>query len=128
MSEIASDALARLRAACSETYRSWKGICELGHSLGPDVSESLQVVRGRSGNYGVIYDRRGTDPAQAQNVARGHDRLLRAALGGRELRATAMEDVGYERLYHVGYGSLPTLEQAKARWEIVTSAMLMEFH
>ena len=54
----------------------------VAEALGAGVARDLAVVRGRSGNWGLIYDRRGTDAATARRVAATHDRLLRAAQVG----------------------------------------------
>ena len=96
---------------------------QLVELLGPQVARDLQVVQGGSGNFGVVYNRSGTDKSVAEQVARAHDRILRSALGGREVRAIAISDAGYQRLYHVGYGVDAERDQALSRFARVKSVL-----
>jgi len=96
--------------------------------LGPDVARHLAIVRGRSGNWGLIYDRSGTDASAARRVASAHDRLLRSALGGSSVLATVVQDEGYSRLHNVGYGSLGSLDAAKERYDRVARLLGPDVH
>ncbi len=88
----------------------------VAEQLGPDVERHLQIVLGGSGNYGLIYDRGGTDAREARKVANRHHRILRDAFGGRDLLADVLDDDGFERLHHVQYatGDLETCRQRHA--------------
>jgi beta-lactamase class A len=101
---------------------------DVAEALGSGVARDLAVVRGRSGNWGLIYDRNGTDRATAERVAATHDRLLRAAIGGRQVLATTVQDEGYTRVHNVGYGSLGSLPAAKARYDAITRLLGPDVH
>lgn len=100
----------------------------VAEALGTGVARDLAVVRGRSGNWGLIYDRSGTDRATAQRVAATHDRLLRAAIGGRQVLATTVRDEGYTRTHNVGYGTLRSLSAARKRFDAVSRLLGPDVH
>ncbi|MBS3167974.1 serine hydrolase [Candidatus Woesearchaeota archaeon] len=87
----------------------------IGQKLGPEVEKELHVVRGRSGNYGLIYDRNGTKE-EAEKTAKNHQRILKR-IGLEE--ATPIQDEGYSKLYNVVYGKGPNLQQLKGDYKIV---------
>jgi beta-lactamase class A len=87
--------------------------------LGPEVAKDLVIVHGKSGNWGLIYDRTGTDLEVARRVAAAHDRLLRAELGGDEALAIAIKDDGYTRLHNISYGDFGSLDEAKKQFDLV---------
>ncbi|MDP7110521.1 MAG: hypothetical protein QGH45_01090 [Myxococcota bacterium] len=91
--------------------------------LGPEVARDLQIVIGGTGNFGVIYDRSGTDPADAQRVAGVHHELLKAAFGGRELLAVPLPDRGFSRPLDVRYGEATDLEACRRRFGEVAAAL-----
>lgn len=97
-------------------------------ALGPDVAKDLTVVRGRSGNWGLIYDRSGTDAATARQVAARHDALLRKALGGSEVLATTVKDEGYARASNVGYGVVASMAAARERFDTVARMLGPDVH
>ena len=101
---------------------------EVADALGPDVAKDLAVVKGRSGNWGLIYDRSGTDPDAARRVAAAHDRLLRASIGGSQVLATVVKDEGYTRTHNVGYGTLGSLEAAKKRYDRLATLLGPDVH
>lgn len=92
---------------------------QVAEALGPGVAKDLVVVQGRSGNWGLVYDRKGTDLAVARKVAAAHDRLLRSALGGSEVLATAIADSGYSSSYNISYGTLARLADARERFDLI---------
>lgn len=101
---------------------------EVAGVLGPEVARDLTVVRGRSGNWGLVYDRKGTDRATAERVAKAHHSLLHAALGGSQVLATVVRDEGYTRTYNVGYGSLASLDAARERFDDVARLLGPDVH
>jgi beta-lactamase class A len=101
---------------------------EVARALGPEVAKDLAVVRGRSGNWGLIYDRKGTDSEAARRVAASHDRMLRAALGVSSVLATPIRDEGYTRLHNVGYGTTKTLAAAKTRFALIAKQLGPDVH
>ncbi|TVQ93393.1 MAG: hypothetical protein EA397_04555 [Deltaproteobacteria bacterium] len=92
---------------------------QVAELLGPDVASELAIVQGKSGNWGLIYDRKGTDPRVARKVAAAHDRLLRASFGGSEVLATAIADTGYTRSYNISYAESASLAKARERFDRV---------
>ena len=101
---------------------------EVAGALGPEVARDLTIVRGRSGNWGLIYDRKGTDLATARKVAAAHDRLLRGALGGNEPLATTIRDEGYTRSHNVAYGAPTSLAKARERFDVVARMLGPDVH
>ncbi|MFK7927651.1 MAG: serine hydrolase [Myxococcota bacterium] len=97
-------------------------------ALGTGVAKHLAVVQGKSGNWGLVYDRTGTDRAAAERVAATHDRLLRASIGGRETLATVIRDQTFSRLHNVGYGTLTSLTSAKARYHKIVRLLGPDVH
>ncbi len=95
----------------------------VAEQLGTDVEDHLQIVRGGSGNYGVIYDRDGTDASVAREVANAHHRILQRAFGGNDLLADVLADRGFERLHHVRYGACDDPRICEGRFEEVASAL-----
>jgi len=95
----------------------------VAEQLGDDVERHLQVVLGGSGNYGVIYDRSGTDASVAREVANAHHDVLRRAFGGRELLADVLQDKGFERLYHVRIDVSDDPAECEARFQAVSEAL-----
>ena len=95
----------------------------VAEQLGDDVGDHLQIVRGGSGNYGVIYDRSGTDPAVAREVANAHHDILQRAFGGSDLLADVLADSGFGRLHHVRYGACDDAASCEGRFEEVAAAL-----
>ncbi len=95
----------------------------VAEQLGSDVEDHLQIVRGGSGNYGVIYDRAGTDASVAREVANAHHRILQRTFGGGDLLADVLSDRGFERLHHVRYGACDEARICETRFEEVSSAL-----
>ena len=91
--------------------------------LGPDVGAHLQVVRGGTGNYGVLYDRGGTDAEEAREVANRHHRILVAAFGGKELLADVLPDKGFARLRHIRYGTAADLAAAQELFAVMAGSL-----
>ena len=91
--------------------------------LGPDVERDLQIVIGGTGNFGVIYDRGGTDAEEARRVAKVHHKLLRQAFGGNEELAVPIPDRGYSRLLHVRYGEATGFEECRERFDRVAEGL-----
>ena len=94
--------------------------------LGPEVARDLQIVIGGTGNFGVVYDRAGTDTAGAQRVAGVHHRLLKQAFGGADLLAGALPDRGDSRLLDVRYGETGDLDTCRRRFGEVAAALGVE--
>lgn len=65
--------------------------------LGPGVAKNLRVVRGPR-NYGLVYDRAGTDLEAARRVAKEHQRLLARRFETDEPLAVPIVDRGYRRV------------------------------
>lgn len=101
---------------------------QVAGALGRDVARHLVVVQGRSGNWGLVYDRSGKDEATAKRVAATHDKLLRAALGGREVLATVIRDQSYDRVFNVGYGTVSSMAKARARYDKITRLLGPDVH
>lgn len=95
----------------------------VAEQLGADVEDHLQIVRGGSGNYGVIYDRAGTDAAVAREVANAHHQVLQRAFGGSDLLADVLADRGFERLRHIRYGVCEDPAACGGRFEEVASSL-----
>ncbi len=95
----------------------------VAEQLGEDVEVHLQIVRGGSGNYGVIYDRSGSDPDVAREVANAHHRILQRAFGGTDLLADVLADKGFERLHHVRYGECEKAAVCEVRFDEVAEAL-----
>ena len=95
----------------------------VAEQLGDDVERHLQVVQGGSGNYGVVYDRSGTDAGVAREVANAHHDLLRRAFGGKELLADVLQDKGFERLYHVRVCATDDPSECEAHFQAVSAAL-----
>lgn len=96
---------------------------QVSAALGPAVTRDLVVVRGRSGNWGLIYDRAGSDLHIARRVARAHDRLLRESLGGSETLATVVRDEGYSRSHNIRYGEPTRFTAARHRFDTVEEVL-----
>lgn len=100
----------------------------VAETLGPEVARDLIVVRGISGHWGVLLDRADTNPSAAKELAAEHHRALEARLGGEEPLALPIRDRGYTRLHHVTYGTLPTEEEARARYDRIVALLGDEVH
>ncbi|MCB9681021.1 MAG: serine hydrolase [Alphaproteobacteria bacterium] len=90
--------------------------------LGPDVAAHLQVAR--SGDaFVVIYDRSGVrephDKAQAVDVARRHDDLLRAALDEDRVFAAVIGSDELTDVWNIRYGAPGTKADLQARFDTV---------
>lgn len=96
--------------------------------LGPDVAKHLTIVKGRSGNWGLVYDRSGKDAAAAKAVATRHDALLRKHLGGRQVLATVVKDEGYSRANNIGYGVVSSMSAARTRFDTVARMLGPDVH
>lgn len=96
--------------------------------LGPDVGKKLIIVQGKSGNWGVVYQRTGTDLAAAQAVAKRHDKLLRTAFGSDELLATTVNDKSYSLRFNVGYGLSDSMASAKVVFRSVARVLGPDVH
>ena len=81
--------------------------------LGDEVARGLIVVRGGTGNWGLLLDRTETNEAAAKRLAAEHHHTLRRALGSGETLATVLPDRGFDRTYHVRYGVYDTSERAR---------------
>ncbi|MEZ4239205.1 MAG: serine hydrolase [Myxococcota bacterium] len=97
-------------------------------ALGPEVAAKLIVVHGLGDHWGVVFDRTDSDAAAARALADTQDRELRERLGGSEVLATALRDRGYERLFHVAYGMLPSEEEARVRYDRIVELLGPEVH
>jgi len=95
----------------------------VAEQLGDDVERHLQVVQGGSGNYGVIYDRSGTDSGVAREVANAHHDLLRRAFGGKDLLADVLRDKGFERLHHVRICATDDPAACETHFQAVSDAL-----
>lgn len=95
----------------------------VGDLLGPQTARNLIVVRGGSGNWGLLLDRDGTSRGEAKKVASEHHRLLKKTLGGSETMATVLPDRGFDRTYHVRYGVYPTAGQAREAFRELVQVM-----
>jgi len=90
---------------------------QVGQALGPDVRRRLRIVRGGTGNYGVIFDCDVRDPSRAEVTAREQTGLLE----DRGLDpAAVIEDAGYNDLYNIVYGKGPNLTAHKNNFETVS--------
>ncbi len=96
--------------------------------LGEDVSADLVVVRGGSGNWGLLYDRQGSDPVVAAQVARQHHRALREAFGADETLATMIPDRGFSHVFHVRFGIFDDERLAQARYNRVAGVLGDKVH
>ena len=85
----------------------------VGDALGPKVARDLIVVRGGSGNWGLMLDTSETSERAAKQLAAAHHQLLVAQIGGKEVLATVLPDRGYSRTYHVRYGMFETSREAR---------------
>jgi beta-lactamase class A len=90
---------------------------QVGQVLGPDVRRRLKIVRGGTGNYGVIYDCDVGSASAAEATARQHSSALSES--GLEA-AGAIEDIGYRELYNIVYGKGPNLDAHKQNFETVS--------
>lgn len=95
----------------------------VGEVLGANIARNLVVVRGGTGNWGLLLDRDGTDRREARNLAAQHHQLLKRALGGREALATVLPDRGFDRTYHVRYGVYQNATTARDAFTKVALAM-----
>ena len=92
---------------------------EVGDYLGPQLAKKLKVVKGRSGNFGLIYDRNGTKD-QATRTAKTHaEKLRKRGLGS----ATRIKDEGYNTLYNVVYGRGLNLDALKRDFKKIYSQL-----
>ncbi len=84
--------------------------------LGPDVAADLHLVRRNDNDqFGLVYDRNGTEE-QAQKTAKHHGKILRNAdLEGAE----AVRDDRYHELYNIVYGKGPNLGALKQSFKTV---------
>jgi beta-lactamase class A len=90
---------------------------QVGHALGADVRRRLRIVRGGTGNYGVVYDCDVRAPSAAEITAREHS----VTLEERGLDpAAVIEDTGYEELYNIVYGKGPNLAAHKQNFQKVS--------
>ena len=90
---------------------------QVGQALGPDVRRRLRIVRGGTGNYGVIFDCDVRDPSRAEITAREQTGTLEE----RGLDpAAVIEDAGYDDLYNIVYGKGPNLAAHKRNFEKVS--------
>ncbi|MEM6928199.1 MAG: serine hydrolase [Myxococcota bacterium] len=96
--------------------------------LGDDVSADLVIVRGGTGNWGLLYDRKGTDPVVAAQVARRHHRALHAAFGTNETLATMIPDRGFSHVHHIRFGLFEREAVAQARYNRVAGVLGREVH
>lgn len=96
--------------------------------LGPEVARELVVVRGGTGNWGLIYDRVGTDRLAARDLAITHHRKLKTALGGSQNMATILPDQGFDRTYHVSYGAASSHDEARARYDLIVQQLGPSVH
>ncbi len=90
---------------------------QIGQTLGPDVRRRLRIVRGGTGNYGVIYDCDVRAPSTAEVTAREHSVTLEES--GLD-PAAVIEDTGYNDLYNIVYGKGPNLAVHKKNFKIVS--------
>lgn len=97
-------------------------------TLGPEIARDLVIVRGGTGNWGLIYDRSGVDRITARSAAIDHHRKLKAALGGRESLATILPDQGFERTHHVSYGVVTSSDEARARYDLIAQQLGSDVH
>jgi beta-lactamase class A len=90
---------------------------QVGQLLGPEVRRKLRIVRGGSGNYGIVYDRDAPTREAASRTAEKHTQILLES--GFE-PAHALEDTGYDELYNIVYGKGPNLEAHKRNFQTVS--------
>ena len=92
-------------------------------TLGTDVARNLVVVRGGSGNWGLLLDRKGESHSAARRLAHEHHVELKRALGGHDVLATPLQERGYSPAYHVRYGVHETDEAARAVFDRVSEVL-----
>jgi len=100
----------------------------VAHVLGDEVSHHLVIVRGGSGNWGLLFDRQGTDPLAAATVAERHHRALREAFGHDETLATMLPDRGFTHVHHVRFGIFDSEPAARARYNRVAGVLGEKVH
>jgi len=84
--------------------------------LGKTLGKELRVVRGRSGNFGIVYDRDASTREKAEKTARSHTSTLKRA----DLdEAGVVKDEGYGLVYNISYGRGPNLSALKKAFDIV---------
>lgn len=97
--------------------------------LGDDVAPHLVVVRGGTGNWGLLYDRKGTDPVEAVGIARRHHRLLSNAFEHpSETLATMLPDRGFAHVYHIRFGIFGREDDAQARYNRIAGELGRKVH
>ena len=96
--------------------------------LGDKVAADLVVVRGGTGNWGLLYDRKGTDPKAAAAVAHRHHRALHQAFGHHETLATMIPDRGFSHVHHVRFGIFDSETQAQARYNRIAGVLGPKTH
>ncbi|MEN0063277.1 MAG: serine hydrolase [Myxococcota bacterium] len=96
--------------------------------LGDEVAPDLVVVRGGSGNWGLLYDRKGTDPTVAARMARAHHHALHEAFGARETLATMLKDQGFDHVFHVRFGLFDAEDDAQARYNRIAGELGRRVH
>ncbi len=92
----------------------------VGQILGPGVRRKLRIVKGTSGNYGIIYDCNAAAWKEALRIARDHSNKLEQE--GFD-SATVIEDTGYDELYNIVYGKGPNLDAHKRNYGTVAKRL-----
>jgi beta-lactamase class A len=92
----------------------------VGGILGPTVRRKLRIVKGQSGNYGIIYDCNADAWKEASRCARAHSEQLETE--GFDA-ATVIEDAGYDELYNIVYGKGPNLTEHKKNYATVAQRL-----
>ncbi|MFH1396721.1 MAG: serine hydrolase [archaeon] len=92
---------------------------QVGRCLGSNVRRDLRLVRGNSGNLGIIYDRNGDRDSTISVSARHSDLLTSCDLD----EASFVEDTGYEELYHISFGVGPNLSVQKENFRTIARVL-----